>query len=467
MYSYPLSKEAKLCLLTIALMVSLEFMQNAMVSFSALSITHGFHGTAESFSLAASLYAGTAIFMIAIHHWIADRLGYRRMLHYSLALFAIGAVICATANTPLHYIIGRVVQALGGATFFTGARVLVNYFKGPSRLDAVRALITGLIAFSGVGVIIATLLLTFASWRWIFLVPLIVIVPVWLLVNKVLSHDQGTRLPSTLHPWSAILLVTGVLAIQILLERIAYDQLDTRAAWVIPAVVGIGGLIWFIRHEYQRKHALLPFSTFSNSPNNRYLAGMTIYGICYLVLSSGYYILPVFLGKGLGYSVAITGSILAVTSFFGYGMAHLHMYWVGKHPGHKKYLFSAFLVLSIYSGLMWLLAKDMAGVWVLPIALISIASFASLGQGTAALNSFIGIDEQVFSQAYQSKNMMREVLISTGISLSSLLLHHAGAFSQHANVSELVRNASAHFFTILLLLGVVGMLVSLWQKRIV
>jgi DHA2 family multidrug resistance protein len=104
-----------------------------MISFASGHISGGIGAAPKEFSLAAATYAGAAILMIWRHRWLAEHLSYRSFVRLSLALFVIGAVLCAAAGNTDEFIAGRFVQALGGSAFFTAARTQVNRFEGAER----------------------------------------------------------------------------------------------------------------------------------------------------------------------------------------------------------------------------------------------------------------------------------------------------------------------------------------------
>ncbi|WP_018151399.1 MFS transporter [Leeia oryzae] len=459
----PLSRQQILQLIAIMLLVATEFMQNVMVSFSALHISEGIGATPEQFSLSAAVYAGTAIVMIALHKWFVQHWGYRRLIQLSLVLFTVGALVCFSADSVAVFIAGRFVQALGGATFFTASRVQINTFAGRRRLTATRYMVTGIIGFSAIGMFTATWLLTHYSWRWVFIAPLVIVAALTWLCHFVKDPDGMFR-KSTLHPGGAMTLAFAAFALQYVLERMPYDFVRRKTGLILLGLLALTGLVLFIRHEYQRKHALLPFDRFKG---DRFIAGMVLYGSCYLILSSCYYLLPIFLARGLGLPMAGTGLILGMTSVTALCIAHAHIYLSGKYPSQRKYLVAAFVVLITFGSGMSLIA---AGVWPagwLVLTLGCLAAFASLAQGTAASNTFVGIEEDVFSQAYQTKNMMRELLNSTGISVASIVLHRYGVTHQTLGNATDVMGACTDFFIFVAGLGALGLVVGLWQRKIV
>jgi MFS family permease len=199
----------QLLLINIGLMAALEFMQNGMLSFASAYVSGGVNAAPEEFSLAAAAYAGTAILMIAKHNWLVERLGYRRFIRLSLLLFTLGALACACARSPDELIAARMLQALGGSAFFTGARVQVNRFAGAERGVAIRYLACGLIGASTLAPWLAAQLLESHSWRGIFLGPLLLALPVAIL-SEITLEEQDTRGASArLHPMGTIMLAAA------------------------------------------------------------------------------------------------------------------------------------------------------------------------------------------------------------------------------------------------------------------
>src|SRR5438093_6334732 len=113
----------RILLLTIFVMVGLEFLQTGMIAFAAGPIMVQIGASPEEFSLITAVYACIAIATISKHYWLVERLGWRKFLQASVAVFVVGAAIAGSAASPLQFLLGRAVMALGGASFMTGGRM--------------------------------------------------------------------------------------------------------------------------------------------------------------------------------------------------------------------------------------------------------------------------------------------------------------------------------------------------------
>ena len=490
-----------LLLVNIALMVSIEFLQNAMVAFGSSYISGGVGAAPEQFSLAAAVYAGTAILMISRHRWFVGHLGYRNFVRLSLLLFVIGAVLCARSTSVTELIVGRFVQALGGSAFFTTARVQVTRFPHARRLQAITFFAFGILLSSGAAAWLASVALSLDSWRVIFLVPVPVALVVGILSELTLQADAN-KYPenSTSHLRSTMLLAIGVIAAQYFFERTPYDLFGDHFKFLLISAFALACLIAFIVHELGNDQPILRLGTILRP---RYLAGLALYATCYMIISSSNYMLPIFMDRGINFAKLPTGEILSSASMFALIVTGLHLRYASRFPSQRKYLYLAFAALAAFGFFMSGVSPDVPS-WQISVACLGLAVFTGIGQATAALNTFSETPDDAFSDAYQVKNMLRELMNSTGISLATVLLQsrtalHYARLAEHVNIAELqtqdngyfaslvglepstatlqslvnlvnqqaTLGACLDFFFLLGVIGAVGVIVSSFQRRIV
>ncbi len=452
----------------ICLMVSLEFVQNSAVFFSAAAITRGLGATPEQFSLAAAVYAACAVVMIALHQWLAERLGYRNFIRLALLLFAVGALLCALSVTPSEFIAARFVQALGGSAFFTAARVQVNRFTGAQRGLAMRIMVVGIITGSSLGIWWASLWLHYAAWPAVFLASLPLVAVVIVLSELTLLKAAAEARKSRAHLGGTLLLAASVLMLQFTLERSQYEFFSSAATLLCLSAVALLGLTAFIRLELKRRRPLLMFRHFMDS---HYGAGLGVYTVCYLLNSSAGYMLSVQLQQGLGFSVLTAGALIGFTSWFALAASLAHFHCLPRYPAQRKYFIFVFATLGAAGWALSRVGPD-ASPQSLILPLLLLAAFSGAGQGTAGYNTFRNVNEEVFSHAYQFKNMLRELLNSSGISLATVLLQSRWAEhvqeigplpGQHGAAGAELFNrqatwlAGADFFRLLMIVAAVGL----------
>jgi len=161
--------------------------------------------------LALSLSMVSIAVMTIVFGPISDRLGRRPVILAGMALMIAGSVLCAVAPDIDTLIIGRIIQAAGGASGMVLARAVVRDVYGPTRA-------AGIIAYLGAAMVIAPmlaptiggLLLDHVHWRSVFVfmtfVGILVLGAVHLRLAE--SHRPGlvkTTLPGLVRGFSHLL----------------------------------------------------------------------------------------------------------------------------------------------------------------------------------------------------------------------------------------------------------------------
>lgn len=124
---------------------------------------------------------------------------------------------------------------------------------------------------------------------------------------------------------------------------------------------------------------------------------------------------------------------------------------------------------------------------VIPLLLLN--GFTVVGQGASAFNTFRSTDDRIFSQAYQIKNMLRELMNATGVSVANIFLQHREAV-HYTRISEslpldalsrfhvsltgllgLVKTQTwvlscLDYFSLICVSGILLIILSCWQNKI-
>ena len=123
---------------------------------------------------------------------LGDRLGYRRVYIPGLALFTVGSVGCALAHGLGGLIIARVVQGMGAACFMSMNAALVRATYPASLLGRGIGYNALVLSFSAAaGPTLAALILSVASWPWLFLINLPIGVAAIAVGLKALPSTKG------------------------------------------------------------------------------------------------------------------------------------------------------------------------------------------------------------------------------------------------------------------------------------
>jgi len=407
-------------LLTIGALTTIDFLQNGMVAFSAAPIMGEIGASPDQYSTVAAAYASVAVVVIALQRWIVERVGWRRYVQGSLAAAALGALLCAHADSYETFLVARMVMALGCAGMVTSSRLTVNLIPpSPARFFGIKALASGVCCGMALAPWLASAIVSADRWPLIF----------WLVAGCTLALLPATSvLPeatapptqrSDAHPLRLAALAVGSFLVLYVLQRSYYDFYADRLWLVIGAIAGGTALLGFIWTESRSERPLLRLR---HLVEPRYLCGLALFTFCYVTLGANGYLLPIVLQRSLGHAWSTAGQ------FYAMGLSAGVLTWLTvsrllpRWPSPRKYFVAGFLSLAISAWMMSRMppAPDLWG-HVLP-ALAFYGVFIMILMPVTAMQTFSGVahDESVFSNAQQTKNMLGQLGQALGVTIATV-----------------------------------------------
>lgn len=408
---------------TIFLLTLLEFLQTGMIAFAASPIMGEIGASPEEFSLTTVAYAAVAISTISKQRWLVERLGWRNFVMVSLGLFILGCAICAASSSYQMFMAGRVVMGMGGAAFMTTGRVLVNLIPpSPQRFAGIKYFATGLAAGIAFAPGLASLSVAHDEWSSIFILLMLVAAVAGVFALLSLPTDLvPVHLRSQSHPVLFMSLACGSFLVLYALQRSQYDFFTD--ATMLISIVGCGALAMYYFFRAVRRHER-PLLELQNLRHPRYVVGVALFMLCYVLLGANNLMLPMLLQRALGVPWEIVGQVqtLGLSSAL---LAWFVMMWaLPKWPEPKKFLVAGFCSLAIFGGQMSRLTVSVH-IWtdILP-ALAFNGIFLMFVMATTAMHTFRDVQhhETVLSHAQQLKNMLAQFGTALGIASSTLLM---------------------------------------------
>ncbi len=253
----------------------------------------------------ANAYLLTLSSLLLIGGSLGDVIGERRVFITGVAAFGVTSLLCAMAPTIELLVAARALQGVSGALLTPAAlAVIVRTFSEAERGQAVGTWT----AWGGIGTVLGPVvggqLVDSASWRWIFLINLPLVLVTLFLVSRAVPADvpraPGTRLDLT----GAALCALGLAGITFgLIEQPMYGFGDPRVA--IPLIAGVGLFASFLLYERRASHPMLPLALFQR---RNFAAGNIETFAMYGGLSIVFFLLVLFLQGVAGYSALAAGS---------------------------------------------------------------------------------------------------------------------------------------------------------------
>ena len=166
------------------IMAAAVFMQmlDATILNTALpAMAHDLGVSPFNMQMAIIAYALTLALLMPLGGSLADRFGTKRIFMPAVCLFGIGSILCASATSLNQLILYRIIQAAGGALMTPIARLaLIRSFDKSQWLNVLTFAVTPALLGPLIGPILGGYLTVLASWHWIFLINIpIVMIGLW------------------------------------------------------------------------------------------------------------------------------------------------------------------------------------------------------------------------------------------------------------------------------------------------
>ncbi len=250
--------------------------------------------------------------VIPVTGWAVDRVGAKRMWMISLSLFIVGSVLCGLAWSAPVLIFFRVLQGLGGGMILPIGQTIVARGAGPQRMGRVMSVI-GVPTVMGpvLGPVIGGLIVSNASWRWIFFVNvpigILALVLSWRWLPKV---DERREHRFDLRGF--LLLSPGLTLLVYALSAVGSSGSMSSPQVLASFVAGIALLGAFVWDGWRRRNGksetlldlrLFRYRSYSIANVSIFLLGAMLFGSMFL--------LPLYYQVVRGQSALVAGLLMA------------------------------------------------------------------------------------------------------------------------------------------------------------
>jgi EmrB/QacA subfamily drug resistance transporter len=302
--SPPLGREVGVVATIVVCGALTTVLDTTIVSVAIDTLGSRFGGPVSQVQWVMTAYLLALSAVIPLTGWATDRYGGKRVWLLSLSLFAAGSMLCGVAWSLQSLIVFRVLQGLGGGMVAPVGMTLVAQAAGPQRMGRAMSMV-GIPMMLGpvLGPVLGGVLISAASWRWIFWLnlPITALTVAW----------SARALTGTGRPGHQRLDLTGLLLLSPGLASLTFGvsavpQPGGLARFDASAGIscGLAMLAAFVVHALRRHEALLDLRhfahrTFAAAASIQFLTGAALIGAMLL--------LPLYYQVGRGDSAWATG----------------------------------------------------------------------------------------------------------------------------------------------------------------
>ena len=413
----PSLSRARIVPLIIACAVFMENLDSTIIATALPQIARAMHEDPLHLSLAITTYLLSLAVFIPLSGWIADRHGARRVFRAAILVFTLGSVLCGLSQSMPQLIAARIVQGLGGALMVPVGRLVLLRTVPKHELIAAMSWLTVPALFGPIlGPPVGGLIVTYASWRWIFFINVPIGVLGWWLVTRFIDDTRAeTRTPLDFGGW--LLVGSGLVLLVMAFELLGKNLL---ANTVIYAMLAAGIALLALYGRLSRRHdapivdlRLLRIASFR----------ISLYGGFLYRASVGAYtlLMPLMLQIGFGYSAAASGGITFISAT-GAMLMKATAPRVVRHFGFRPLLIGNALLSAVFLLGCAAFAADTPKAAMLGW-LLFYGFFRSLQFTCINTLGYADVPPAQMSQATSFSSTAQQLTLSVGVGVGSQLLN--------------------------------------------
>ncbi|MGJ5068192.1 DHA2 family efflux MFS transporter permease subunit [Bradyrhizobium oligotrophicum] len=305
--------------LIVATALFMENMDSTVIATSLPAIARDIGTSPLTLKLAITSYLLSLAVFIPASGWTADRFGARRVFSSAVAVFMIGSIGCALANSVENFVFARILQGMGGAMMTPVGRLVLLRSVDKSALVGAMAWVT-IPALIGpvIGPPVGGFITTYFSWHWIFLINIpIGIVGIIMALRFIDPIKSDNPEPFDL---------TGMVLAGIGLAGLAFGLsvagLNLLPWSVVASLVAIGAIsmMLYVRHSRRTNSPVLDFSLLRLPTLRASIVGGFMFRLGIGALP---FLLPLLMQLGFGLSPFQSGLVTFGSSAGAMGMKAL------------------------------------------------------------------------------------------------------------------------------------------------
>jgi EmrB/QacA subfamily drug resistance transporter len=289
--------------------VIMSILDTTIVNVALETLSRELHSPLSTIQWVSAGYLLALAMVIPLTGWLSERFGARRIWMVSVATFGIGSALCGLAWSAGSLIFFRVLQGFGGGMIMPVGMALLAQTAGPHRVGRVMSVV-GVPMLLGpiLGPVIGGLIVSNASWRWIFYVNVPIVVLALFLAARLLDPDSG-RADAGRLDWLGFALVSpGLVGIVFGLSEIETQGGLGHPIAFGPIVAGLALVAAFAVHSFHAERPLIDIrlfrgACFSAAAVTTFLLGAALFGAMLVI--------PLYYQVARGTSALTAGLLMA------------------------------------------------------------------------------------------------------------------------------------------------------------
>jgi EmrB/QacA subfamily drug resistance transporter len=416
----------RLVSLIVAVALFMENMDSTVIATALPAIAADIGANPLALKLAITSYLLSLAIFIPASGWVADRFGTRTVFRAAIAVFVLGSVACALANSLADFVGARMVQGIGGAMMTpVGRLILLRTIDRRALLSAMAWVTMPALIGPMVGPPIGGFITTYASWHWIFLINLPIGIVGIVLVTLYIDEIRG----DTRERFDFIGMALAGLGMGGVAFGLSVAGLDLLPLAPVLAVTALGA-VFLVLYVTYAKRAVAPVLDLSLLAIPTFRASVTGGFLFRLGIGAWPFLMPLMLQLGLKMNPFQSG-LITFAGAFGALLMKPAIAPLLKRFGFKKILVPNAVISGVF------LAACASFTEATPIAVMFIilvvgGFFRSLEFTSLNTLAYADVPPQRMSKATSLVSVLQQVSISSGVAVGALAVELTFRFSDRA-----------------------------------
>jgi EmrB/QacA subfamily drug resistance transporter len=283
---------------------SMAFIDSTVVTVALPAIQARFHGTVVDVQWVVESYGLFLAALILVGGSLGDVLGRRKIFLVGVLIFAIASLACGLASSIQHLIVARSIQGVGAALLVPGSLAIISAcFAETSRGQSIGTWSGFTTITTAIGPVLGGWLVEHASWRWAFLINVLLAAVVIAISVRYVPESRGAGVGRV--DWLGALLVTIGLGglVTGFIESVNWGW--KRPVVLGSLIVGCACLSVFILVEGRVTAPMVPPKLFAS----RTFSGANLLTLfLYAAIGIFFFLFPLNLIQVQGYSATAAGA---------------------------------------------------------------------------------------------------------------------------------------------------------------
>ena len=427
--------------LVVACPLFLQNLDTSVMATALPSIAHSLQVPVLQLNLAITSYLLSLAVFLPLSGWCAERFGARRVFCGAIAFFSLGSALCGAANSLPSLVLFRVVQGLGGAMMVPVGRLILLRSVPSARMVAAMVWFTvpptiGRMA----GPLFGGAIVTWTSWRWIFLVNIpFGLLGIALALTFIGAHHNEDTDRAPFDGMGFMLLALGLTALLGALEATGKALVPS---WVTATAATLGALALALYVLRSRRRA----SPIVDLAILRYRTYRTaIFGGLPLRIAIGAspFLLPLMLQVGFGLSPLASGTLTVATAI-GSLATRAVMVQTIRRVSFRSLLIGATLLASLFRASYGLFQPATPHLLIFCVLLLG-GLVNSMGMVALQTLGFSQIPKPRMSHATTLSSMAQQISVSLGVVIGAELVSATAWWHGGSSAHLLARDFSPAF----------------------